>query len=210
MDTPRYEQPVVGGRRCLDLVNTVGGMRPDRTTEYLPGYGDLVAWAIRAGVIAEARGRKLLTEASARPAEAERVLAEARAFREAIHDAVMARLDRREPPSGAVAALNETLGRALARRRLAPTADGLDLAWDDDPAALDAPLWPVAADAADLLTSSADLARVRICGAAGDARCGWLFLDETRNRSRRWCSMEDCGNRAKARRHYHRSRGAPQ
>ena len=51
----------------------------------------------------------------------------------------MARLDRREPPPGAVAALNETLGRALARRRLAPTADGLDLAWDDDPAALDAP-----------------------------------------------------------------------
>jgi len=53
-----------------------------------------------------------------------------------------------------------------------------------------------------VLTGEA-LARVRECGGTA---CNWLFLDESRNRSRRWCSMESCGNRAKARRHYHRSR----
>jgi len=47
---------------------------------------------------------------------------------------------------------------------------------------------------------------VRICEATATDGCGWLFLDETRNRSRRWCSMKDCGNRAKARRHYRRRR----
>ena len=62
------------------------------------------------------------------------------------------------------------------------------------------PLWPVLWSAADLLTSDR-LARVRSCG---DPRCGWLFLDTSRNRSRRWCDMADCGNRAKARRHYAR------
>jgi len=57
-------------------------------------------------------------------------------------------------------------------------------------------------DAAGLLTSE-KLDRVEECA---DDRCGWLFLDVSRNRSRRWCAMEDCGNRAKARRHYKRKR----
>ena len=68
--------------------------------------------------------------------------------------------------------------------------------------ALERPLWPVLWAAAELLTS-ADRDRVRAC--ASDP-CRWLFLDLSRNRSRRWCSMEDCGNRAKARRHYARSK----
>jgi predicted RNA-binding Zn ribbon-like protein len=63
-------------------------------------------------------------------------------------------------------------------------------------------LWPVVRDAADLLTSK-ELNRVGRCA---DERCGWLFVDTSRNRSRRWCSMESCGNRAKARRHYRKSR----
>jgi len=67
---------------------------------------------------------------------------------------------------------------------------------------LAAPLWPVAWSAADLLTSGR-VARVRACA---DRRCGWMFLDASRSRRRRWCSMEACGNRAKARRHYRRQR----
>ena len=62
------------------------------------------------------------------------------------------------------------------------------------------PLWPVLWDAAALLTS-ANLQRLGRCD---DEHCGWVFLDHSRNRSRRWCAMEDCGNRAKARRHYAR------
>jgi predicted RNA-binding Zn ribbon-like protein len=75
--------------------------------------------------------------------------------------------------------------------------------------ALRAPLWRVASSMEDLLTTD-ELARVRRCGAwerADDGRCAWLFLDETRNHSRRWCSMAVCGNRMKARRHYQRVGG---
>ena len=60
-------------------------------------------------------------------------------------------------------------------------------------------LWPVVQSAVDLMTSP-ELDRVGQC--ADDRGCGWLFVDTTKNRSRRWCDMRDCGNRAKARRHY--------
>ena len=72
----------------------------------------------------------------------------------------------------------------------------------DDEGALDRPLWPVLRSAAALLTSD-DIARIRECAAE---RCAWLFIDHSRNRSRRWCDMRDCGNRAKARRHYARAK----
>jgi predicted RNA-binding Zn ribbon-like protein len=61
-------------------------------------------------------------------------------------------------------------------------------------------LWPIASSAADLLTSER-LKKVRLCEAK---TCTWLFLDESRNHSRRWCDMKVCGNREKARRHYQR------
>jgi predicted RNA-binding Zn ribbon-like protein len=60
---------------------------------------------------------------------------------------------------------------------------------------LERPLWPLVWDATALLTSDRDWVEA-------DGHCGWMFLDLSRQRTRRWCSMEDCGNRAKARRHY--------
>jgi predicted RNA-binding Zn ribbon-like protein len=65
-------------------------------------------------------------------------------------------------------------------------------------------LWPILRSAAEVLTSEK---RTRLGQCADDRGCGWLFLDTSKNRSRRWCDMEDCGNRAKARRHYLRERG---
>jgi predicted RNA-binding Zn ribbon-like protein len=87
--------------------------------------------------------------------------------------------------------------RSLVQRRRRQLA----LAWRDaDRTDLDRVLWEAAASAADLLTSP-DLARVKTCPGAG---CAWLFLDRSRNGTRRWCDMSVCGNRAKARRHYSR------
>lgn len=105
--------------------------------------------------------------------------------------------------------LNEALVTALGRACLVavePTGFGWGWAWDDgtNPAGLEAPLWPVARSAADLLTSG-QLGALCICAAE---RCDWLFLDASRNGSRRWCSMRTCGNRAKNRRHHARIRAA--
>ncbi len=87
-------------------------------------------------------------------------------------------------------------------RHIVRVNDSYEWRWEDG-LKLESVLWPIAMSAADLLVS-ANVAKVRECE-AGD--CYWLFLDNSRNRSRRWCSMEACGNREKARRHYQRHRG---
>jgi predicted RNA-binding Zn ribbon-like protein len=101
--------------------------------------------------------------------------------------------------------LNRYLGRALGRLRLSVEGDACSWVFADEGDELDRMLWPVAWSAASLLTS-ADIGLVRRCASP---RCGWLFLDRSRNRSRRWCDMKGCGNAAKARRYYARRRGAP-
>jgi predicted RNA-binding Zn ribbon-like protein len=99
--------------------------------------------------------------------------------------------------------LNDELVSASAHQKLVHRGGGYVLEWDGVEA-LDGVLWPVARSAATLLTSALR-SRVRIC--AAEDGCGWTFLDRSKNQSRRWCSMSDCGNRAKARRHYRRVRG---
>jgi predicted RNA-binding Zn ribbon-like protein len=208
-DAERTERQfeLVGGRLCLDFANTVGGARPWRPSEHLSAYPDLVSWGRQAGAIAEPQARRLLAEARRRPAEAEAVLAEAVALREALFGTFLAFAQGREPRAGDLAAVSAALGRALSHRRIRRGGEGCcALSWDDAPGALDAMLWPVAASAAELLVSGGELARVRVCGLYDSKECGWLFLDETKSHTRRWCSMKDCGNRAKARRHYQRAR----
>lgn len=93
----------------------------------------------------------------------------------------------------------------MGQARVLAVGPGFAWTWPEEAADLARPLWPVARSAAELLTSP-DLGRVHEC--LGD-NCGWLFLDTSRNRRRTWCSMEGCGNRAKARRHYARRRATP-
>jgi predicted RNA-binding Zn ribbon-like protein len=90
----------------------------------------------------------------------------------------------------------------LTHLRVTPAKTGFTWTWHNEPGALDVMLWPVVQSAGELLTS-AQIVQVREC--AGDT-CSWLFLDTSKNHSRRWCDMKDCGNRAKAKRHYARSR----
>ena len=108
----------------------------------------------------------------------------------------------RPPPAEALEGLNRELGPALAQARVEPAGEGFGWGWRDG-AELDRPLWPIARDAAELLIDREARGRVRLC-AADD--CDWLFLDLTRNRSRQWCDMKICGNRAKVRAYYRRKR----
>lgn len=94
-----------------------------------------------------------------------------------------------------LAALNQVLSISGARRGLIPTVRGYGWGWLDGPVGLERFLWPVAFSAARLLEGP-DLARLKACDG-----CGRLFFDASHNRSRRWCDMQGCGNRAKAARH---------
>ncbi len=192
-----------GGALALDFANTWSDRgRPE--TDRLSAWEALLAFGRQTGYPTGRAADRLAARARADRAGAMRALAAARELRETI-----ARLLARGGRGGALAAedldcLNRALARALAHQRLTASGAGVEWRWQPPGDDLEAPLWPIARSAAELLTS-ADLTRVRECAAED---CTWLFLDRSPSRARRWCSMQSCGNRAKARRHYRRRRGA--
>lgn len=194
----------LGGRLCLDFANTVDWHASDRPEELLTSYGEFIAWSQRAGILTGEQAQSLLQQAAERPDEAEAAFKQAIALREAIYGIFAALAHGRSPQESDLSALNAALSEALVHARIALTEAGFDWQWAGDEDALDRPLWPIARSAADLLTSD-EVQRVGQC--ADDRGCGWLFLDTSRNHSRRWCSIKDCGNRAKARRYYARKHG---
>jgi predicted RNA-binding Zn ribbon-like protein len=197
-----------GDRLALDFANTVGGMREAAPKEELERFSDLISWAEAAKLLDKREAANLYKEADQYPEAAEALLVQARHIREALHASVLAALDGRAPSQAALDTVNGWIAEALAHRRLYPKAKGgFEARFEDDGAAL-AFLRPVALDAMDLLERElATGGRVRLCGEAEFGRCGWLFLDQTKNASRRFCSMTDCGNRAKQRRFQERRRG---
>ena len=199
--SPAATLKLLGGRLCLDFANTADWHKTAHPEERLHTYRDLVHWARHAGAIPHDAVGPLLAEAARRPQEAAAALESAITLREAIYRIFVAVAEGAAAARADLATLNAALATALAHARLEATSGGYAWGWAAS-ASLDRPLWPVARSAAELLTSP-ELGRVRQCA---DAGCGWLFLDGSRNRSRRWCDMRDCGNRAKARRHYQRWR----
>jgi len=191
---------LLGGMLCLDFANTANWHRSEHPEELLNDYGDLVAWAIHTDIVNEGEAAVLLNEALLHPAEAAEVRERAIGLREAIYRIFAAIAEQQRPAVEDLELLNTEIQPALAHGRIVETGDGYTWDWADDRQTLDRILWPVARSAADLL-ASAQLDRARQCA---DERCGWLFLDMSRNRSRRWCSMEECGNRNKARVYYQR------
>lgn len=190
------------GVTCLDFANTLGD-RPAGRNDNLRSYRDLVAWGVQAGTLRADTGRRLEGLARERPEAARRVLRAAIALRETIYRVFAAVAAGGEPAVDDLSRLNRAVGRAMSRLRLAPAAHGsFQWRWLGGEAALDSMLWQVASSAAELLVST-DRARVRECDGEG---CSWLFLDRSPRGNRRWCDMASCGNRAKARRHYHRLR----
>jgi len=198
---------LIGGRPCLDFVNTVGGRvsRPGRARkrdyrdhvliERLGSYDALVAWAELAGLFSAKEGGWLRDAAARHPNLAGAVLARALELREAIYRILRASQQGWHPDADDLAVLNRELRGARLHERLGGVPP-LVWEWEGSDSDLDQVLWPVLRDAAELLTSDA-LSRLGQC--AGH-ECGWLFLDTSRGHRRRWCDMADCGNRAKVRR----------
>jgi predicted RNA-binding Zn ribbon-like protein len=181
---------LVGGDPALDLVNTTGDAR---VSDPLADYGEFVAWAARAGVIDEPTAGRLASLGGERADEAAAALSRARDLRGAV-DAVFRPLAvGSEPPPDALARVVADGAAAVERARLVPAGDGFAYTWEGDDLAR--PLWPLAAAAVDLLRSG-PLDRLKACDG-----CPWLFIDTSRNRSRRWCSMEVCGAHSKMRRY---------
>jgi predicted RNA-binding Zn ribbon-like protein len=196
---PAFE--ISGGDLALDLANTKERRPTDAPLELLLSYDDVVAWGVQAGAVSATLAPALRGRAARKPAEARAAFRRAVDVREAIFALFSAAAGGRPLPERPLAALNAALPAALSRRRVSRDGKGARWVWSDD-VDLDRVLWPVLERAAALLTSP-DLSRLRECAASD---CAWLFLDASRNRTRRWCNMTVCGNREKARRFQRRVR----
>jgi predicted RNA-binding Zn ribbon-like protein len=203
----RFE--LIAGHLALDFINTVDWRAdPARRHDLVGSADDLVAWARLVGIVTTAEARTLKTAAARAPRAGARVLRRARLLREVLARVFEAVGRGARPSARDDRLLNAFLSAALRRRRLELRGASYHWVWRyPDDADFDRVVFPMVLAAAELLASPERL-KVRTCAASD---CGWLFLDTSRNGARRWCTMQSCGNRAKARRFYQRATAsAPQ
>jgi predicted RNA-binding Zn ribbon-like protein len=188
---------LVAGHVALDLVNTLDNrFLESGPEELLASYDDLLRFASQSGLLTE-RQTKRLKSLQASQGERAKVLQQLKELREAMAAVAYAQLGGKELPGPAVVTLEKYFKQADSHRHLA--ADQLQVAWNwrglDGQVA--APLWLLAQTTADFLLSDGP-SQLRCC--ASDT-CRWLFIDTSKNHTRRWCDMKVCGNRMKARRY---------
>lgn len=192
----------VGGALALDFANTLEWVDGEIDVEWLHSYDDLLAWCLRADCISADEAAALARHAAEMPTDAAATFAQAVSLRTLIQRLFTTLALGAQPAPDDLAQLNQQLQAVMPLRQLMQSDEGYRWAWAGDAHALERPLWTLVYATSELLTSP-QMALLRQCGADD---CSWLFLDTSRNRHRRWCDMETCGNRAKARRHYAKQR----
>ncbi len=196
--------PIVAPRRELgiDFANTLA-WRGSAPEESLHNLGDVLAWLASAKALPARTVAELRRQLDAHPANSVAALvSEAIEIRETIYRLLHAAASDTPPAADDLRRFNRALSDGPAREDL-ERVNGGGYGWRIEvrPTATGM-LAPALWSAADVLAGP-DRARLRECA---NHRCLWLFLDESKNRTRRWCSMQSCGNRAKAHRHYLRSK----
>jgi predicted RNA-binding Zn ribbon-like protein len=184
---PIGEAKLIGERLCLDFTNTVGGRNgSDIIFEKLKTYDDLLTWSVHAGILDHKDARKLVKKGS------QSVVKRALRLREAIYKICVASLKKQSPAADDLKLLNQEIREARNHELIDAKFHLQTKPTNND---VDQMLWPIALSAANLLTSE-DLKRLQQCESEN---CGWLFVDTSKNHTRQWCDMSDCGNRAKVR-----------
>ena len=191
------------GHLALDFANTVDWHASDHPEELFNSYTDLVHWASDYSLLTPEEARYLTADADHRPEAAAKVLQAAVALRDSIYRIFSAVAHDRQPEGKDLGWLKKVWGQAISAAEIVPGEKGFAWNWNRQTPALEQMLWPVSRAAVDLLLSD-NLLQAGQC--ADNRGCGMLFIDTSRNHSRQWCSMDSCGNRAKAQRHYRRRR----
>jgi predicted RNA-binding Zn ribbon-like protein len=203
---------LIGGHPALDLVNTVEPRLPERPPrEHLVDPPALLVWAERAGLVGPAEAAATAAAWAEVPASALGALGAVREIREALYAVLLAATyEAPEDSPATLAGLDQLHLRwvaAVARGELALDTNGTSAARLNVGSAPDLRVQDRAAAAAVDLLRGSDLARLRQCRVELGG-CGWMFIDHSRNGSRRWCQMADCGTQVKSRRLTERRRDA--
>lgn len=186
---------LIGGHPALDLVNTLDWrFRDSGPEEFLTSYNDVVRFVVQAGLMTTAQARQLLRNTPEN--KTEKILAATCELREAAANILYAAVDARKPQASSLAQLENAIKQASAQLQLRWTGSRLAQDLPQSPAAPELPLWLLALSTAEFMTSD-QMQFLRECG---NPECRWLFVDTSKNHTRRWCDMKICGNRMKARR----------
>jgi len=185
---------LVAGHCVLDLINTLDWrFRESGTEELLPSYSELLRFAEESSLLTSQQMNQIARTATAR--EASQALQACYGLREAAADVFYALVDDRMPPQDAIKKLDGHFHVAQTHRKLQGSRSRFELAWQR-PVETQLPCWILAQAAIELLTGDS----VQAIRACADPQCRWLFIDTSKNHTRRWCDMKICGNRMKARR----------
>jgi predicted RNA-binding Zn ribbon-like protein len=189
---------LLGGRLCLDFVNTQGWRGKEDPGEYLNTYDELIAWSSHVDMISKQEVRALSQKSDKHHLAAESALNHAIELRETIFRIFSSIAEGNSAANKDLTVFNKYLSRTMRLSQIIKKKNGFYWDTTGDKAKLEWILNPIIRSTADLMISQ-ELRKVKKCG---DPVCGWLFLDISRNQRRRWCDMQDCGNRAKASRFY--------
>jgi predicted RNA-binding Zn ribbon-like protein len=192
----------IAGALCLDFANTIHNLRAEDKEEELRAISDLLQWAKEAGLLSPAENDRLAMFYNHNPGEAAGAIAKGTAIRDLLLSIFAAIANGRSVSARHLSELNSALAQAPGLLRMHKKPDRIEKEWSSAADGLRQILFPILLSAAELLASDR-LGRIRECASSD---CTWLFVDESRNRSRRWCDMSSCGNRMKARLHYQRAK----
>jgi predicted RNA-binding Zn ribbon-like protein len=199
---PQWPHELYGGWLCLDFANTLDARAMPEHEENLHGYADLLRWAAYAGVVTDDEAARLTRRAARNPSAAQAALVDALEFREAIYRVFYAVATDRPVQQRDLNALQAAYAEAMQHATVVAGDQGYTWEWDDELSRL---IRPIAESAISLLRDGA-LERIKVC--ASDEGCAGLFVDLSKNRSRRWCSMQSCGVESKVRAQNARRRAA--
>jgi predicted RNA-binding Zn ribbon-like protein len=199
LDPGQYQgtYKLIGGQLSLDLINTVSWPGTNREHDWLEPATNLTVWGQAVGLIDNAARDRIDKSLERSEGDAKAQVESVKSVRATLREAIWPLATGEVPSPETIGQLNQLLQQASRQRFIDP--ETLRWRWAT-PTTVEGILAPVVWNAGEVVTGL-DRHRLGHCPS-----CDWLFHDTTRNRSRRWCDMDDCGSRDKALRYYHRNK----
>jgi predicted RNA-binding Zn ribbon-like protein len=194
---------LLGGKLCLDFINTLDWRGRKPPVEYLNNFSDVIRWAAYVKIITPEQEIKMNRQSTKNKDLSKKALKSSIELRELLHRLFSDIEQRKKIKKQLLLKLNIFLQKASTGLTIKHPKIGFELAACVDPKNFMSLLYPIIWESVNLLTSN-DRLRIKSCG---DKTCGWVFLDTSKNKSRQWCDMKSCGNRAKARKFYKQKKG---